>query len=899
VEEIFPTLASGATLILAPRDVLASIPDLHRLLRDKEITNVTLPPVVLQVLSPEDLPALRTILSAGEACTREVFERWSPGRRFFNGYGPTESTVGPTLHEVDHLAEDSFSAPLGRPLANTQIYLLDNYLQPVPVGFPGEICVGGVGVARGYLNRPELTAEKFIRLSKIVSSSGSLVVKLVEETEGRQDDETIRLYKTGDLGRWLPDGTLEYLGRADQQVKLRGFRIELGEIEAALLAHPRIRAAAAMIHEAPAPEAGEGGPAGEAAKRLVAYLVTGPATPEASQPLPGGAAGLVQENAPVGEVMTDGEAGPSDSELRAFLRRTLPEYMLPSAFVWLPALPVTPNGKVDRRSLAARPLAAARPRGEDAAYVPPTGEAEYTLAAIFAQVLGVEAVGAHDNFFERGGDSILSIQVVARAAQAGLVFTPRQLFQHPTVAGLAALAGTATVAPAEQGLVTGPLPLTPIQRWFFAHHIHAPHHWNTSMLLETWPGLDPALLAQSLQALLAHHDALRLRFTPTPQGWQAHLAGLEDPLPFTHLDLAGVAEEEQRAAIEQAAAGLQASLDLTHGPLLRVAYFHLGAGRSGRVLLMFHHLVFDGVTWRIFFEDFARVYHQLWAGEDVQLPPKTISFKRWAEQLEAYAQTPAVQAERDYWLAQGDAGLAGLPLDYPDGANTYGTAAVVSVALSQSETQALLQAGEPVQAVLLACLGRVLGRWTGSEKLRVELEGHGREAIGEELDVSRTMGWFTSAYPLVLDLREARSPAEALEAVKVHLAGLPQKGLGYGLLRYLGAGGSGLEAQAAPEVNFNYLGQFGPGQAGAGGELPADWLPARQAGEHPGPEQDPRNERGAKLYVIGIVAEGELALHWSYSREQYDQATIERLAQSCLDAVREFIDINPGRKDAR
>ena len=850
--EIFTTLLSGATLRLARRDILMSVSDLHRLLREGEITIAILPPSILSVLPTEGLSALQTLISAGESCSREIAESWAPGRRLFNGYGPTEATIGPTLYPIESVPEGVASVPIGRPITNTQVYLLDAHLQPVPVGVSGELYIGGVGLARGYLNRPELTAERFI-------------------PNPFSDEPGARLYRTGDLARYLPDGNIEFLGRIDHQVKVRGFRIELGEIEAVLRQHPHLQAAVVLAREDTPGD-----------KRLVAYVVP-------------------RE-----------EPAPTISELRRFLKETLPEYMVPSAFVYLDALPLTPNGKVDRRALPAPDQT--RPELESA-YVAPRTREEKILADIWAQVLGVEQVGVHDNFFELGGDSILSIQVIARANQAGLQLTPRQLFQAPTVAGLAAMAGTGRAIEAEQGIVEGPVPLTPIQHWFFEQELPEPHHWNQALLLEVRQALEPSLLEGAVEHLMAHHDALRLRFTPPapPESgkekgggeWRQVNVGMDGEVPFICVDLSALPSAEQGPAIEVAAAEAQTSLNLTTGPLLRVVYFDLGAGQPGRLLIVIHHLAVDGVSWRILLEDLQMAYHQLSRGEAVQLPPKTTSFQQWARRLVEYAQTEAVRRELDYWLGilapdrsrtrleQGSLSaehrIARLPVDYPGGENTEASARTVAVSLSAEETQALLQEvpaayRTEINDVLLTALAQAMARWTGSRALLVELEGHGREPIFDDVDLTRTVGWFTVAFPVVLDLKNADGPGEALKAVKEQLRRVPHRGLGYGLLRYLCQDEEvtkQLQALPQPEIGFNYMGQLD--QALPGG---SPFGPAR---ESRGPDRSPQGRRNHLLDISGSIAGGQLRLEWIYSENLYRRATVEQMAQDFLEALRAII----------
>jgi non-ribosomal peptide synthase protein (TIGR01720 family) len=770
-----------------------------------------------------ELPALRTITVAGEACAADLVERWAKGRQFFNLYGPTEATIWATAAAC---CDGRRPPPIGLPISNTQVFVLDQHLCPVPIGVPGELHIGGVGLARGYLNLPELTAATFIP-NPFSQQPGA------------------RLYKTGDLARYLPDGNIEFLGRIDHQVKLRGFRIELGEIEAALRQHPAVQETIVLVRE---DKPGE--------KRLVAYVV-------ARQ-----------------------EPAPSISALRHFLQETLPVYMVPAAFVWLQVLPTTPNGKVDRRTLPAPEQA--RPALEAAFLAPRTVE-EHLLASVWSEVLGLAHVGIHDNFFELGGDSMLSIQVIARAHQAGLWFTPTQLFQYPTIAGLAQVAGTTEAIRAEQGMVMGHVPLTPIQHWFFAHQQHDLHHWNWAFLREVPQALEPALLARTMQYLLLHHDALRLRFHQSEAGWQQVNAPEEASVPLTVVDLSMVAAADLRETMELATAACQASLSLAEGPLLRVAYFSCGGQQADRVLIVFHHLVVDVVSARILMEDFQTAYEQLRHGKAVRFPPKSTSFQDWARRLSAYAQSPVLRQELPYWTRISKTGLAPLPVDYPGGVHSEASVSSVTCSLSTAETQALLEQfpaayGVQIQEVLLTALIQSFVLWAGKRTLLVELEGHGREGIVEDVDLSRTVGWFTTIFPVLLDLGEVVEPREALQAVQAQVRGIPQRGIGFGLLRYLCEENDvrqHMQALPRAEVNFNYLGQLD--------QTLAEAMPFRRAQESTGPERSWRSTRSHLLYIVGLIGGGKLYLRWSYSKNQYRRETIERLASNCAEALRGLI----------
>ncbi|HZH77117.1 MAG TPA: condensation domain-containing protein, partial [Archangium sp.] len=476
------------------------------------------------------------------------------------------------------------------------------------------------------------------------------------------------MYRTGDLARHRQDGVLEFLGRIDTQVKVRGFRIELAEVESALLSHSSVREAVVVARED-----------SPGLKRLVAYFT--------------------------------GEALGTEA-LRAYLKGRLPEYMVPSAFVHLEALPLTSHGKVDRKAL---PAPDARPELAQA-FIAPRDEVEQKLASIWAQVLGLQRVGIHDNFFELGGDSISSLQVISRARQVGLHLSPRLLFQHQSIAELAPRLTTTRAIQAEQGLVVGPVPLTPVQRAFFEENPPRPHHFNQSVLLETREPMDAALLERALHKLVEHHDALRMRFVQTDGQWRQHNAGREQTASVLQVDLSSVPQTEQATALEAEASKLQASFELSSGLLLRAALFNRGSQRTGRLLLTLHHLVVDAVSWRTLLEDLESLYLALRKGEEPALPPKTTSFKTWAERLEAHAKSGALQPELSFWLGEGRPAPKSLPLD-AHGENTLASARSLQVSLDAEETRLLLQEVPAayrarLEDVLLAALAESLSRWT-------------------------------------------------------------------------------------------------------------------------------------------------------------------------------------------
>ena len=629
-----------------------------------------------------------------------------------------------------------------------------------------------------------------------------------------------RLYRTGDRVRQLPDGRLDFLGRLDDQVKVRGIRIEPGEIEAILREHPAVREAAVVLRE------------GE--NRLMAI------------------------------VARDGELSPEP--LRSWLRERLPEPMMPSAVLVLDGLPKTASGKLDRRALSR--LESEAPKAEARVDLP-VSDKERLLAGIWAEALKRDQVGLHDDFFAIGGDSILAIQVVARAAEAGLFVEPRELFTHPTVAGLAAVAAGAPRIDAEQGAVTGPVPLTPVQRWFLEEvDPPVPHHWNLSLLLEAAESVvDSAALALAMARLVEHHDQLRARFVRTGAGWRQEIAVPDGEAPFTHLDLSALPATAQERAFAAASSAFQASLDLRRGPLFRAALF------GSRLLLIAHHLVVDGVSWPVLLADLRAP----------DLPPKTTSFRRWAERLREYAGTAELRQELDFWKETGGR-AAPLPVDLP---GIEGEAGRVEVRLGAVETRQLLSEVPeacPVRTeeVLLAAVAMALAGWRGERTVVISLEGHGRERLFDDVDLSRTVGWLTSSYPLWLELPEG-DPGTVLKAVKERLRRVPRRGIGYGILRHLADDETAavLRGQPRPEASFNYLGRTDDPTVGSG--------PFRLAPDPGGGASDPRNPLPHPLAIDAVVLGGELRLVWVYDRGRYLDETIERVAATALDRLRGLI----------
>ncbi|HEY1016648.1 MAG TPA: condensation domain-containing protein, partial [Herpetosiphonaceae bacterium] len=517
---------------------------------------------------------------------------------------------------------------------------------------------------------------------------------------------------------------------------------------------------------------------------------------------------------------------------------------------------------------------------EAGAAVAPRTPVETALTAIWQEVLGLDTVGIYDNFFELGGDSILSIQIIARANAAGWRLTPRQMFLYQTIAEIAEVAEPVSGPAADQGLVIGDVPLTPVQWRFFEQELADRNQYNQAIFLEARERLDAGRLGQAVGQLLRHHDAFRLRFAPDGGGWRQRSVAPEESAPFEQIDLSGVAAEEQDAAVTAAAAAMQHQLDLERGPLLKIALFERGVAPQ-LVLILVHHMVIDGISWRIVLDDLAALY----GGRS--LPAKTTSYQTWAQRLADYAVSTELAAELPYWAAQQPAQAGRTPIDRPGGANTEGAVGRVTVRLGADETRALLQQvpaayRTQINDVLLTALALAYRHWSG-QALHVDIEGHGREDIFDGLDISRTVGWFTSVFPALLDLAPGLAAGAALKQVKEQLRRIPQRGIGHGMLRYLGkeAARAALAGAARPEISFNYLGQFAQAsQAGV-------WQPVQRSA---GRGRHPDAQRRYLIDIDAAIENDQLEATFSYGPALHDAATIERFGAAFMTSLRMIIE---------
>jgi len=848
---VYPSLVNGAQLHLVAKETYLLPETALNYIMENRITYIKVTPSLFTLMvnsedfSVEKCSTLRLVVLGGEAINLrdvETIRRICGGIQVMNHYGPTEATIGCVAEMIDFDRFDSYLQlpTIGRPIHNTSIYILDSQQRVQPVGIAGELCISGDCLAGGYLNRPEFTSEKFDQddqdkkeKTKVLWGPGAIFQKSPWPPEAS-------IYHTGDLACRLPDGRIRFLGRIDQQVKIKGFRIELEEIRSHLVTHPNVEDAAVIDRT------NDNGD-----RYLCAYIVSG----------------------------NTGEPAPAVNPLRDHLSRLLPEYMIPAFYVPVAEIPLTANGKLDRAALPAPDQNL--PTGE--AYAAPRNDVETELCSVWENVLGHRPVGIEDNFFMLGGDSIKSIQIVSRMSKAGYKVEMRDLFLNPTISQLAPLVREAGPA-ADQSTVTGTVPLTPIQEEFFEKSLKHPHHYNMSFMLHSDEGFDPEITRWVFTQIQTHHDALRMTFTRGDNQEIIQTAhGTDYPVFVRVHDLRN--RENASEALDAAVHEIQSSINLEEGPIMKLGILRMKDG--DRLLIAVHHLVMDGISWRILFEDIEYLYHHYRThkkDDPPKLPLKTDSFKRWSEQLVQYANSTTFLKEIPYWFQLENTPFVGvIKKDFETGRNRIKDTAVAAIRLDREKTELLLTKvndafGTEIDDILLTALGLAVQEQYGHDRLLIALEGHGREDILNDVDISRTVGWFTSRYPVLLDFSHCLPAADddrldrQIKEVKETLRQIPHKGIGHGILKYLTAPEhkSDIQFNLRPQISFNYLGQF---------DVDVEHMSFEPAKESVGYNASPIENNAYELNIHGILAQKQLAISISYSKEQFKEETIEMLIE--------------------
>ncbi len=824
VWQLFWPLTNGGKTVLPETGMTVDAGYMASIIQQEHITITDFVPSVFNAIVNQfegnpnlhkQLDSLKQVILGGEEISPEAARRFLklfPHVALTNLYGPTEASIGCVAYRVSG-QEDKI--PIGKPIANTKIYILDAGLKRVPVGVAGEMYIAGAPLGIGYLNDPSKTQSSFIDNPYAVSGYE-------------------KLYKTGDLAKYLPDGNIAFLGRSDFQVKIRGYRIELSEIEYRLLRMDAIREAAVMLKE------------NNGSQCLCAYLVT--------------------------HRQIDKE------EITASLAKELPDYMIPSAFVRLDHMPVTPGGKVNRKALP-------EPDWKEALeqeYVEPADEVEKLLAQLWEELLSVPRVGANDNFFDLGGDSIKGLQIVSRLNAHGYKLGIKDLFQYPKIRLLSKFV-KASIRKVSQEAVDGEVFLTPIQKRFFELQRVHPYHFNQSVMLFSADGFQEKGVLDAFEQIIRHHDALRMTFRLGDGNIVQYNQGLRD----RHVELTVKslpAGKESGSWIEQEATAIQGSFDLAAGPLIKLGLFRTGEG--DHLLIAVHHLVIDGVSWRIILQDFAALYQKSMRGETLSLPDKSDSYRAWSQEVARYAESGQLRHEIGYWAGLEQIESAPLPKDGPYVTNTLADSEDLRMTLDAEYTGKLLKQvhqayNTEITDILLTALGLSVKEWAKRDRVLIHLEGHGREELFKELDISRTVGWFTIVYPFLLDMSFSHDLSYQIKSTKDSLRRIPHKGFGYGVLKYLSTSAETLLSRADPEIAFNYMGRFDT-------ELNTDLFTLSPISS--GAEASPFTERSVSLDINGMIENGQLIVQFNYNKQEYRQKTVKDLVCLFQKYLIELID---------
>ncbi len=761
---------------------------------------------------------LELMVVTGESLNASLAQKWFglyPSIKLVNAYGPTEASDDITHYIMDKApAGDTVS--IGKPIQNMNIYIVDQWMNLCPVGVKGEICVAGIGVGKGYLNDPEKTEKVFI--SNIFG------------------DQSERLYKTGDLGYWLPDGNIEFCGRKDYQVKIRGFRIELGEIESKLTSYEKVREAAVLDY---AKEDGS--------KFLCGYVVA--------------------------------EDGTTTKEIKEYLESSLPGYMVPAYIVLLDKMPLTANGKIDRKELPAVD-SSMLPETE---YTAPTNEIEEILFQIWKEVLGIEHVGIHNEFFELGGDSIKAIQVSSRLLKYNMKVDIQDFFQYQTISKLSKVV-TSINHVAEQGIVEGKVEFTPIQSWFFEQHFENMSQWNQAVLLKAKGIIREEIISQVWDKIVEHHDALRMIYKMEQNEFVQYNRGLEENI--WQLEIFDFGKEPFSAEkITKECSRLQGKLDLLEGPLIQIGLFHTAEGDY--LMVAAHHLIVDGLSWRIILEDFIMGYLQTEKEQDIVFQDKTTSFKEWSQLLNEYAQNADLKRYIQYWSEMEQYKVKAIPKDHQIEDRKTMDEAVYKVQLSKDETASLLTEvnksyGTEIEDILLTALGIAVKNWTKGNQVMINLEGHGREEILEGVNLTRTVGWFTIEYPVVLNIENEQDLAFQIKKNKEALHAIGDNGIHYGILKYLAKREDmdQLMFEQEPEISFNYLGQLDEKV-----ELDLFELSSISTGSSVSGEA----KMNYALEINAAVTDKQFEVSFQYNALEYNKETIVRFAEEFESQLQRII----------
>ena len=822
---LYGSLLSGGILHLFSKETLMDGVKLQSYFKNHDIDCIKIVPSHWQALriDTELLLPKRTIIFGGDVLPISFvkdIKAQDSNVAVVNHYGPTESTIGKLLHKVDP-DFDYVTIPVGKLFSNSEAFIVSSDMSLCPLGVPGELLLGGAGISKGYLNREDLTLEKFI--SNPFTNKSSV------------------LYRTGDLVRRNALGEIEFLGRVDDQVKIRGYRVELKEISRVIQGYSGIVQSEVLFKEDSL-----------GVKRLVGYLVA--------------------------------EDSFLESDLKGYLSTLLPDYMVPQAYVVLDQMPLTSNGKIDRKALPDPEMSSQRE------YVEPGTKTEEALVAIWQNLLNIEQIGVTDNFFELGGDSIIVIQVVSRAKKKGYHIQVQDLFDYQTVAELAVAVekNSQKLNTAEQGLLEGQVSLSPIQHWFFDRG-EAVSHFNQAILLSIDKKVSREKLEKTVDLIARRHDSLRFRYTKEivqqQEEWKQFYGASTNFYRTETIEQGTDIAKTITAICEK----YQESFDIEKGDLARFVLIETPDSEEyNRFFMVAHHLAIDGVSWRFIIDDFESLISEETVDETLYLENKNNSFRDWINKLKNFAETEEIESQLEYWQ-QINYEYSPLPTDFIADKPTRATKKTLEGILNQEYTNYLLKEANAaysteINDLMLSALQMTFEDVFGTQRLALGFEGHGRENIFTDIDLAGTTGWFTNKYPVILSRDGAKTEGDSIKSVKEALRKIPTKGMGYGCLRYLHSSEEVRHSlkDCGWDVVFNYLGQID--------NVLNQTTNFASAPENSGAHISPGALLEEKFIVKAIIVGNELKIFWDYSEELYRLETVQKLADKFIENLTQLIE---------
>jgi bacitracin synthase 3 len=825
VTSIFTPLITGNKIIIYKGEQYENL--VKKIIEENRVNIIKLTPSHLKLIRDFKTlnSKLKRIIVGGEELetqlAKDIYNNFGQNIEIHNEYGPTETVVGCMDYIFNPKKCNKRTVSIGTPIYNTEIYVLDDNLEPVPYDVVGEIYISGEGVGRGYLNLDELTRERFLKNPFLKNR---------------------RMYKTGDLARMTPDGLIEFCGRVDNQISLNGYRIELGEIESNLLKHPQIKEAIVIKRKV------------EGEKFLCAFIKVGNKVNELG--------------------------------IREFLAKILPNYMIPTYIVNIDKIPLTLTGKVNVHQLNAIKIKL------DVEHEIAKTELQKQLVSIWEKVLGKKSLGINDNFQYIGGDSIKAIAIYAEMSKLNLKANYNDIFLHPTIKEFSKYIVTEDKIKDEQGLVIGEVVINPIQRMLIEYDVHNINHFNLSDMVCKKDGFKPKIVDETIKKIIEHHDYLRASFDFSEGKTKIKNRGLEENLyDFEIIEYLTDTDEEFQKRVQFEMDGKHL-MDLKSGPLVRVVLFREQTNNYEYLFITISHLVADVVSWKILIEDFIAIYTQIEQCQKIQLPKKTTSFKKWMDKIKEYSVSTKLLDEKKYWGNILEQKIDILPKDYQikKDMRRKKNIRLVTITFERKTTRQIIEDSSQfyqsnIKTILLTAFGLALKEWKKLQTICIEFEGHGREEIFNDINLSRTIGFFTNLFPVILELPKTNNMSHIIKVVENILDTVPDNGIGYGILKYITPLylKKELNYYLNPEIGFNYLGELGHSDNRYSDKfVEPDFKIKRNISDE--------LVRPYSLEVIGSIIEGKFELNFFYNTFEYKRETIIRLTELFKKSVRDILN---------